>query len=134
MLDFLQPYLNFNYPMTFMCEFHAWYNVFLNIVFVYVLFWQCVFQRFLAYWLFLSELYIVVYFIHSFQHYSYVLFIGSFVIVFVTSIDDNWNYNLCLATTLVFVVMENINVEDLKQETLGLVLLIEEFHSHYTFL
>jgi hypothetical protein len=47
-----------------------------------------------------------------------VLFIGSFVIVFVISIDDNWNYNLCLATTSVFVVMENINVEDLKQETL----------------
>jgi hypothetical protein len=63
-----------------------------------------------------------------------VLFIGSFVIVFVISIDDNWNYNLCLATTLVSMVMENINVEDLKQETLGLILLIEEFHSHYTFL
>jgi hypothetical protein len=63
-----------------------------------------------------------------------VLFIGSFVIVFVTSIDDNCNYSLCLATTLMFVVMENINVEDLKQETLGLILLIEEFHSHYTFL
>lgn len=38
MLDFLQQYLNFNCPMTFMREFHAWYNVFLNIVFVYVCF------------------------------------------------------------------------------------------------
>jgi len=66
--------------------------------------------------------------------YLGVFFIGSFVIVFVTSIDDNQNYNLCLATTLVSVVMENINVKDLKQETLGSILLIEEFHSPYTFL